>query len=327
MDLERPDTVEVEASNLEDAIAEALARLGARRHEVEIETLAEGRPGFFGIGAAPARVRVVRRAAQARGRRSPGDGAAGGRRGRESEASAGRAGGGEENPEVPPSAAAEAAKGALGDLLAACGIPGGISGGWDEAYGGVRLDLDVSEGDSALLVGRRGATLNAFQYLTAVLASRRLGTRVRVALDLDGFRERRAESLEGLARRAVRVARRTGQVVDLDPMPPQDRRIIHMFLAGEEGIDVHSEGEGNRRHIVITPLRDGEERKGHDDDGGSPRRGGRRRRRRGSGRGGRRAAAGGEDRPAASLRAENNEDEFVPPTDAAVEWIKKRSRD
>lgn len=300
------DVIEVEAKTLEDAVAEALARLGARRDEVEIETLDEGRSGFLGIGSAPARVRVRRT--------------------------------------VDPTATVIEA---LRDILAACEIPGGVTGAWDEAYGGVRLDLDVSEEDTAILVGRRGQTLNALQFLTSVVAGRRIGSRVRVALDIDGFRDRRAESLEGLARRAAREARRAGRPVDLDPMPPQDRRIVHMYLADEEGIETYSEGQGNRRHVVIAPTGAGEGQAGGageeasegrerlgEGERGRGRRGGRRGRGRARGRraeaseGGRRSSGRGRGQGGAP-RGRSDErlldDDFVPPTDAAMEWVKRKA--
>ncbi len=115
--------------------------------------------------------------------------------------------------------------------------------------------IDVEGEDLGLLIGRRGETLAAFQYLVNLLLARRSGTRVVVGVDVGGYRRRREEWLRNLALRMAERVRSTGQSVTLEPMPPSERRIVHLALANHPDVLTVSIGEGESRKVAITPRR------------------------------------------------------------------------
>jgi spoIIIJ-associated protein len=104
-----------------------------------------------------------------------------------------------------------------------------------------------------ILIGRRGETLSALQFIVQLIASRRAERRVRVLLDVEGYRERRARMLRDMAHRAADRAQRYRQPVFMDPMQPSERRIIHMALADHPSVSTHSVGEGDGRRVVVSP--------------------------------------------------------------------------
>lgn len=104
-----------------------------------------------------------------------------------------------------------------------------------------------------ILIGRRGETLSALQFIVQLIASRRAERRVRVLLDVEGYRERRARMLRDMAHRAADRAQRYRQPVFMDPMQPSERRIIHMTLANHPSVSTHSVGEGDGRRVVVSP--------------------------------------------------------------------------
>lgn len=112
------------------------------------------------------------------------------------------------------------------------------------------------DGDGAdALVGRGGETIDALQYLLAQIASRAEGgSRRRVTLDADGYRARREAALVGLAQQAADEALEHGEEIELDPMTPHDRRIVHMALKERTDVVTRSEGEEPRRRIIVEPA-------------------------------------------------------------------------
>jgi spoIIIJ-associated protein len=103
-----------------------------------------------------------------------------------------------------------------------------------------------------VLIGRRGETLDAVQYLTCLKVNRGREGYVRVTLDTENYRAKREDTLIRLANRMANRALRTGRKVSLEPMNPYERRIIHFALQQNEGVTTHSEGDEPNRHVVIT---------------------------------------------------------------------------
>ena len=103
-----------------------------------------------------------------------------------------------------------------------------------------------------ILIGRRGETLDAVQYLTSLKVNRGREGYIRVTLDTENYRAKREDTLIRLANRMANRALRTGRKVSLEPMNPYERRIIHYALQQTDGVDTHSEGEEPNRHVVIT---------------------------------------------------------------------------
>lgn len=119
------------------------------------------------------------------------------------------------------------------------------------------INLETTGADSGLLIGRKGQTLDALQYLLLVMVSQGDGpvSRFRLLLDADGYRKRRTEALEDLALSLAAQVRETGEEAVLEPLNPLERRIVHTALQNDEAVETYSEGEGADRHIVITPRK------------------------------------------------------------------------
>ncbi len=115
-----------------------------------------------------------------------------------------------------------------------------------------------------ILIGRRGETLDALQYLTGLHLNRGLENYTRVTLDSEGYRAKREDALIRLANRMASRAVKTGRRVSLEPMNPYERRILHSALQNHPGITTHSEGEEPNRHVVITLAKDAP--RGQDDE-------------------------------------------------------------
>jgi spoIIIJ-associated protein len=132
---------------------------------------------------------------------------------------------------------------------------------------GLDVEIDVQEGegvlrgalrgeDVGLFIGRRGQTIDAVQHLAQRIVFPEGPSPVRVVIDADGYRERRAESLRADAEEAAVQALRSGQPVELDPMPASERRIVHEHLRERGGVETHSEGDEPERRLVVSPLAD-----------------------------------------------------------------------
>lgn len=116
--------------------------------------------------------------------------------------------------------------------------------------GNVRVNM---EGDTlGILIGRRGETLDALQYLTSLQVNKGQEGYTRVTLDTEGYRAKREEALVRLANRMANRAQKTGRKVSLEPMNPYERRILHSALQDHPAVTTHSEGEEPNRHVVIT---------------------------------------------------------------------------
>ncbi|SIT87050.1 RNA-binding cell elongation regulator Jag/EloR [Edaphobacillus lindanitolerans] len=118
---------------------------------------------------------------------------------------------------------------------------------------GKNLEFSLHSPDAALLIGKRGQTLNALQQLVQVVANNYAKQFLLVTVDAGDYRLRRKETLEILAERKADQAVRTGRRVALEPMPSSERKIIHHVLSERFDVDTHSEGKEPHRHLVIEP--------------------------------------------------------------------------
>ena len=119
-----------------------------------------------------------------------------------------------------------------------------------DAEGNVRVDM---HGDTlGILIGRRGETLDALQYLTSLHVNRGQADYTRITIDTENYRAKREEALTRLANRMANRAIKTGRKVVLEPMNPYERRILHSALQQNEAVTTHSEGDEPNRHVVIT---------------------------------------------------------------------------
>ncbi len=265
--------VEARGKNVEDAIQRGLAQLGVRRDQVDITVLTEGSRGILGIGAEDARVRLTVLVAVAP---PPA---------RQAEVAA-------SHPVAPPPPASEwdddedegededeaddldempdrmvAGEGAAVEQLAAqtvreivgrMGLRATVTGRQsppEEGDESVAYLVDVRGSDLNSLVGRRGEGLDALQFLTRLIVQHRTGEWASIVVDVDGYRERRAENLRRTARQMAERVKRDGRSISLEPMPPYERRIIHLTLRTDPDVMTVSVGEGDARKVTIRPKK------------------------------------------------------------------------
>mgnify|MGYP001437702379 FL=1 len=208
--------IETTAKTPEEAIEIALKELDVERPDVEIDVVSKGKTGILGIGGEPAKVRVTVL-------------------------------------DKPPDAVV-ATTDILQSLISLMDVSAAITlvhAERDDVGGPV---FDVDGDDSGLLIGRRGETLRALQFLVSFIASRRLGDRVNLFVDVSGYQERRYETLRNLAQRNARRVASSGREITLEPMPPNERRIVHMELADDPDVNTISDGVGDGRRVVIEPI-------------------------------------------------------------------------
>ena len=239
-------TVEAHGRTTEEAIRSALDQLGVRRDEVEIEVLAEGRSGVFGVGSQEARVRVSVLGEdfdeEEREERQPGE--------KEEE---------EEEEYLGPQVRvsdedAEKARDTLEQMLDLLEFPNVVSvRSVERDRGMANIVLDVAGDDVGLLIGRHGETLASVQFLLNACLGQTLPRNTRVIVDIEHYRDRREQSLRGMALRTADRVRRERRSVTLQPMPPNERRIIHLTLQSDPYVSTESTGEGPDRRVVVSP--------------------------------------------------------------------------
>ncbi len=274
MDGNRRTSVEIQAYSVEAAVRLALEQLGRTEDEVDIEILSDAGPDED----AEALVRVTAkgmasqpepRAAGRRPpmpRRVPGDRPSSrGAPPRERERRPSR----EREPirarpvarpvDRVDAADEQTVKDVVKELLARMGVTADVVAVDNPSSVPLNPDdpptifIDVLGRDLGMLIGRRGDNLAQIQYLVNLLANRKLETWTRVILDIEGYRSRREESLVGLAERVARQVARSRRPIVLEPMPPNERRIVHLTLQSNPEVTTESNGEGSMRRITVQP--------------------------------------------------------------------------
>lgn len=117
------------------------------------------------------------------------------------------------------------------------------------------LHINITGPELGILIGRRGDTLDALQYLTNLAIAKKMSERIRIVVDVEGYRLRREETLIRLAKRLSDKVKRTGVRIVLEPMNPHERRIIHTSLQDDSRISTFSEGDDPNRRVVIALKR------------------------------------------------------------------------
>ena len=218
------EAVEATGKNVDEAVENGLAELGLERHEVSVEVLSEGRAGLFGIGGEAARVRL-----------SP------------------------VSLETPEGEDVAYARETLEQLLGLMRLEARVTVRAAETPGdGAGLSkavLDVHGDDLGILIGRKGSTLASLQYLVNLIVHRRFKESAPFHLDVEEYRRRREEALRALAFRMAKRVRDTGRSVTLEPMPANERRIVHLALAQDPTVGTASVGEGESRKVAISLRR------------------------------------------------------------------------
>jgi len=256
--------VDITGPSIEEAIEAGLAQLGLKRNEVIIEIVEEGSRGVLGMGARDAQVRLTPLRAPAPPPQP-----------RASEPTPVPQPAREPDPTPRPPLASPAlatpatpadqtedrvvaaSRAILEKMLKDMELRATIhvyQAAIDEGDSEAPWVLDIHGADLGSLIGRKGETLDALQYLTRLIASRELAQRVNVVLDVESYKRKRETALRKLAERMAEQAKRMGRTVTLEPMPPHERRIIHMALRGDSTVTTESVGAGDRRKVTISPV-------------------------------------------------------------------------
>ncbi|MCY4530622.1 MAG: protein jag [Chloroflexi bacterium] len=209
------NTVEMTGKTPEEAIEFALKELDAERGEVEIDVVNRGKSGILGIGGEPARGRVTLI--------------------------------------EQPSDLARVATEVLEDLIERMDVLASVhlKQAYNEEVDGPIIEVDGE--DSGLLIGRRGETLRSLQFIVSFICAKRMGERVNLFVDVAGYQERRYNSLRNLAKRVGQRVADGGLPITLEPMPPNERRIVHLTLANDSNVSTGSVGHGDQRQVVVEP--------------------------------------------------------------------------
>lgn len=240
-------SLEIIAPTVEEAVAQGAAELGLPEEALEVEVLDEGGGGLFGLGSRQARVRLTVRA----GEEQPEPQVA------EAEARYAREPGAEQEMDE-EAEALRITKDTVEELLERMNIEAKIDAHWGTADtpGKIKpLHVDVHGDDLSILIGRRGKTLGALQYITRLIVGKELKRPVSVMIDVEGYRDRREQQLRRLARRMASQAIEMSRTMSLEPMPAYERRIIHIELRDDPQVETLSVGEGKRRKVTIIPKR------------------------------------------------------------------------
>ena len=221
------NSVETEGKTVEEAIHKACQELKAAKEDLEIEILANGSSGFLGlVGARKAQIRAtLKTTVPSADKRADLPLASSG------------------NP------VGEMAKKTLQDLLRLLGVEAKIEL-LDEPE---RVLLSIQGDGSGLLIGRKGETLDALEYLINKIVHRGAEDKKKIVVDTENYRSRREESLVNLARRLADKAKKLGRPVTISPMNAHDRRIIHLALQDDKSLRTRSTGTGLYRKVVISP--------------------------------------------------------------------------
>jgi spoIIIJ-associated protein len=230
-------TLEVIAPSVEEAVLRGIEQLGVTREMIKVDILDEGSKGFLGIGGRQVRVRLtIKPVDEIYNPVTPGV------------------------VEPAPSSSSAPVDSLLdfsiqttSELLAKMKIKARVVAKYGEAdaEGEVPVLIDIHGDDLSVLIGRRAETLNALQYILALIVSKEAAHWVQVIVDVEGYRARRERQLRQLARRMADQAIRTGKRQLLEPMSAAERRIIHLELRGDEAVTTESVGDDPNRKVGI----------------------------------------------------------------------------
>ena len=207
--------IETSGKTVEEAIEIGLNELDVNRAEVEIEVVSKGKTGILGIRSESAKVilTIVEK----------------------------------------PTDLVKVATDTLQKLIARMDVSVFVNlmNVHNEEIGGPSFEIDGE--DAGLLIGRKGQTMRSLQFIAAMISSNKLEDNVRIDLDVAGYKSRRYDSLANLAYKVAGQVVDTGSSITLEPMPANERRIIHVTLADDERVSSVSSGRGDSRKVTINP--------------------------------------------------------------------------
>jgi spoIIIJ-associated protein len=239
--------LEVIAPSVEEAIEKGLQDLGLSEDEVDVEILDEGKKGFLGLSTRQARVALMIKS------RKPEPAAE-----KKEVYQVEKPGALPKESKAEPALSAEPeevgiARETIGIILEKMHVDADVSvrlGESDENRVQPVL-IDVEGNDLSFLIGRKAETINALQYITSLIVGRELGRWVPLQIDVQHYRQRREDELRKLARRIAEQVISTGRKQVLEPMPPNERRIVHIELRENPNVETESVGEDPHRKVIV----------------------------------------------------------------------------
>lgn len=210
--------IEITADTVEQAIEKAETQLGLSRDQFEVEVVRAGKSGILGVGSKEALIRVISVA--------PPEKAC---------------------PELVEGDAVKVVTEILDTLLGLLGVTGKVEVLSNE----IPLALDINGDDLGILIGRRGQTLASLEYVTKLIVVGRLKTWLPLTVDVAGYKKRRRDSVQRLALYLAEQVKSGRHAITMEPMPADERRIVHLTLADNPDVTTHSIGEGENRKVVV----------------------------------------------------------------------------
>jgi spoIIIJ-associated protein len=252
-------TLEIIAPTVEEALAQGLAQLGLPAEAVSMEVLDAGSKGLFGLGGRQVRVRLTVKsdeetlppASVSKPERKPAPAPA--RKSRPEPKQPAPAPVMERSGE--PDDLLNIAEETVSKLLHQMKLQAQVSAHYEESDREDRrtIHVDVRGDDLSILIGRRSETLNAFQYVASLMVGKEVQQWVQLVVDVEGYRSRRESQLRRMAQRMAEQALKTGRRQVLEPMPSNERRIIHLELREHPAVTTESIGEDPYRKVTIIP--------------------------------------------------------------------------
>jgi len=214
-----PVVIEKEGKTVSEAIISGCESLGVSREEVDVEVLDEGSKGVLGIGGKSAKVKITVKRTDL-------------------------------------SEKGLRAKKSLESILGFFVSTYSVHLGETSEV----IKLDIKSGDeTGLLIGRRGETLKAMEFIVGKIAGRfsENGMEKRISIDVEGYKKRREENIAKMVKEVAKKVRSSGRPITLDSMPASERKIAYIALKNEDGIRIETRGEGEEKRITINPLKRG----------------------------------------------------------------------
>jgi spoIIIJ-associated protein len=240
-------TREFNAATVDEAVERASATLGLPAKDLSYQVVDPGSDGFLGIGARDARILVEVPETVHAGAEEPA--------GTEDvpaslELSAVLGEPSDAESVAVPEELLDEIKALVASIVGVMGFESRIDVYDADSF----IAVDVAPDNTALFIGQKGETIDALQYLVNAAVYRKQPFVKRIVLDAEGYRQRRVEAIQGIAHRTARRAVRERQTVELPPMNPSERRIVHLFLKDNPRVITFSEGSGENRRVKISPT-------------------------------------------------------------------------
>ena len=247
-------SLEIIAPTVQEAILKGLAELGVPEEAVHVDILDEGSRGFLGLGTRQARIRLSLEDNSKNEAEMPPLQPA---KSIEVEPIMPPEPPVVEKPSAPSSdLTLEITRLTIQELLEKMKVKAGVTVQYntsDEDNSRQSIQVNIQGNDLSILIGRQAETLNALQYITSLIVCKELGKSVPISIDVEGYRARREQQIRQLARRMADQAIKTGKRQILEPMPSNERRLVHLELRDHPQVSTESIGEEPRRKVTINP--------------------------------------------------------------------------